>query len=448
MNSQGKLEFGDRLGPLVDARSDRLAAAVTTIVAVSAGVWVTVRLCVPWRWYPTKGVVPPSPPESPPSPPLSGGPPDSWWRGRPGGTRCLLVPGSWPPPPGGPPPPGDGGPPLPGDGGRSSPPEACREPCCNWAAWGGGPLERILLLTAPVLGTRCCDIGGVLARSRLWTGTTIVLLPLFLSRRFRCPAEAPKESPGEWAGTGTARATAATACTIFFSTGGAYGWVESPSANTGLDILAMRSASWRAWSSSYKTCSLWFASSCCKAWIAASLSLIASSNSWNKVCCLWACSSCWREKACLEAASRHTIASSCSVTTRRSWSIFHVDFAFAYSSWHACCRKAWCSWSRHMFHSWLEDPAGVPCAVYPPPVRHGLDIRLVMHDLWSKLTIILTLKTILESLYCEEFRLHKVLWLWASLGYKCMCFLTSHLPLLWKISIAKGWFLNMVCISR
>ena len=68
-----------------------------------------------------------------------------------------------------------------------------------------GPFERILLRTKPMLGTRCAAAGGVLVRNRLLTGTTMVLLPLFLLFKFRLPADAPSESPGEWkAGTGAA----------------------------------------------------------------------------------------------------------------------------------------------------------------------------------------------------------------------------------------------------
>ena len=46
-----------------------------------------------------------------------------------------------------------------------------------------------------MLGTRCAAAGGVLARNRLCTGTTIVPLPLFLLLRFMLPADG--ESPGE-----------------------------------------------------------------------------------------------------------------------------------------------------------------------------------------------------------------------------------------------------------
>ena len=68
----------------------------------------------------------------------------------------------------------------------------------SWAYFsGGGPFERILLRTRPMLGTRCAAAGGVLFRNRLLTGTTIVLLPLFLILRFMLPADAPRESPGE-----------------------------------------------------------------------------------------------------------------------------------------------------------------------------------------------------------------------------------------------------------
>ena len=65
---------------------------------------------------------------------------------------------------------------------------------------GGGPFERILLLTIPILGTRCAAAGGVLVRNRLRAGTTIALLPLFLDLTLKFPAEAPRESPGEWNG--------------------------------------------------------------------------------------------------------------------------------------------------------------------------------------------------------------------------------------------------------
>ena len=64
-------------------------------------------------------------------------------------------------------------------------------------AGGGGPFERILLRTTPMLGTRCAAAGEVLVRNRLLTGTTMVLLPLFLLLRFMLPADAPRESPGE-----------------------------------------------------------------------------------------------------------------------------------------------------------------------------------------------------------------------------------------------------------
>ena len=53
-----------------------------------------------------------------------------------------------------------------------------------------------------MLGARCAAAGGVLVRKRHRTGTTIVLLPLFLLFKFKLPADAPSESPGEWkAGT-------------------------------------------------------------------------------------------------------------------------------------------------------------------------------------------------------------------------------------------------------
>ena len=64
-------------------------------------------------------------------------------------------------------------------------------------AGGGGPLERILLRTRPMLGTRCAAAGGVLFRNRLLTGTAIVLLLRFLLLRLILPADAPRESPGE-----------------------------------------------------------------------------------------------------------------------------------------------------------------------------------------------------------------------------------------------------------
>ena len=43
-----------------------------------------------------------------------------------------------------------------------------------------------------MLGTRCAAAGGVLVRNCRLTGTTIVLLPLFLLL-----ADAPRESLGE-----------------------------------------------------------------------------------------------------------------------------------------------------------------------------------------------------------------------------------------------------------
>ena len=46
-----------------------------------------------------------------------------------------------------------GGPPPPGGGGPKSPLEACREPDGTGTSLGGGPLDLILLLTAPTLGT-------------------------------------------------------------------------------------------------------------------------------------------------------------------------------------------------------------------------------------------------------------------------------------------------------
>ena len=58
-------------------------------------------------------------------------------------------------------------------------------------------MERILLLTSPILGARCAAVGCVLVRKRLRTGTTIALLPLILVLKFKLVAEAPRESPGE-----------------------------------------------------------------------------------------------------------------------------------------------------------------------------------------------------------------------------------------------------------
>ena len=110
-----------------------------------------------------------------------------------------------------------------------------------------------------MLGTRCAAASGVLVRNRRRTGTTIVLLPLFLLFRFTLPADAPSESPGEWkAGTGAAWATA--------ETGVAQGRVEVP-AISGVLCCALRSASWRAWSSSCKRHSRLFASFCFKDWM-------------------------------------------------------------------------------------------------------------------------------------------------------------------------------------
>ena len=58
----------------------------------------------------------------------------------------------------------------------------------------GGPLERILLLlTNPMLGFRCATVGGVLVRSRLRTGITMVLLPLLPDLKFKLVAEVPRE---------------------------------------------------------------------------------------------------------------------------------------------------------------------------------------------------------------------------------------------------------------
>ena len=48
-----------------------------------------------------------------------------------------------------------------------------------------------------MLGLRCCATGGVMVLRHLQTGTTMVLLPLFLARKFRLLAEAPRESHGE-----------------------------------------------------------------------------------------------------------------------------------------------------------------------------------------------------------------------------------------------------------
>ena len=45
-----------------------------------------------------------------------------------------------------------------------------------------------------MLGTRCAAAGGVLVRNRRCTGTTIMLLPLFLLLRFKFPADAPRDS--------------------------------------------------------------------------------------------------------------------------------------------------------------------------------------------------------------------------------------------------------------
>ena len=60
-----------------------------------------------------------------------------------------------------------------------------------------GPFERLLLLNTPMLGIRCAAAGGVLVRNLRLTGRTIALLPLFLLFRFKLPADAPSESPGE-----------------------------------------------------------------------------------------------------------------------------------------------------------------------------------------------------------------------------------------------------------
>ena len=100
----------------------------------------------------------------------------------PGGNRCLPPPADRPPPPGG--------------CGTNPPPETCGT--TGWdTGLGGGPLERILFLTIPTLGTRWAVAGGVLVPRRLHTGTTMALLPFFLARTLTLLAEAPKESPGE-----------------------------------------------------------------------------------------------------------------------------------------------------------------------------------------------------------------------------------------------------------
>ena len=48
-----------------------------------------------------------------------------------------------------------------------------------------------------MLGTVYAAAGGVLVGKRRCTGITMVLLPLFLDRRFKLLAEATKRSPGE-----------------------------------------------------------------------------------------------------------------------------------------------------------------------------------------------------------------------------------------------------------
>ena len=65
------------------------------------------------------------------------------------------------------------------------------------SSYGSGPLERIRRLNKPMLGTRWAAAGGVLVLNRRCTGRIIVLLPLVLLFRFKLPADAPSQSPGE-----------------------------------------------------------------------------------------------------------------------------------------------------------------------------------------------------------------------------------------------------------
>ena len=105
----------------------------------------------------------------------------------------------------------------------------------------------ILLRTNPILGARCAATGGVLIRNRPRTGTTIVLLPLFLVLRLRFPAGAPRESAGELAlnryckSHGSHSLERSSSQPVLHNR-----WVERPSAKTGLGCWALRSASWSA----------------------------------------------------------------------------------------------------------------------------------------------------------------------------------------------------------